>query len=175
MSGQQTQGQGQEEADIHSIEGQIKEVVAILFHQRTCLRRILIQIKNHMDQLHQGESFVVMGIGRKTDPGNQSGKRTGQNPRQIERSIPRVKQTVAIVIVASGFTIAAILRTFLFVFIPAGFMHDMLAFDNNRVSLDKRSLTEIAGLIDQYPIVSHIFIGVLGDILAFENDVSDSR
>ena len=128
-----------------------------------------------MDQPYQRDSFVVMGIGRKVDPGDQSGKCSGQNPREIERCIVRIEQILSIVIVAARFAIAAILRTFVLVFIPTGFVHDMLAFDNDGVSLFKGSFAEVAGLSNQNAVKGHILVGVAGHIFPLEDNVPDRR
>ena len=60
-----------------------------------------------------------VGIEDKAEPSEDRSGKGGENPFQIERGIARVEDTGLVVVVRPVLTTIAVLRTVVFVFVPA--------------------------------------------------------
>ena len=68
---------------------------------------------------------------------------------------------------------SSVFWTLVFVFVPAGFVKYMPAFCNDFVTFHKGGFAEIAGLLNQHSVVTHVLTSVSGYVFSLEQPIAD--
>ena len=116
-----------------------------------------------------------MGAAYKHEPRGKARQNGYKHPFHIEQGIAEIQQMVTVVIMRTFLTMTAMLRTMVFVVVPALLVHRMLALHHNLITRLERRLTEIARLRHRMSPETHLVAGVRDNIPMLEDTITDVR
>ena len=91
-----------------------------------------------------------------------------EDPLHVVGCIAAVGQVVAVVVMGAMLAAVAVLRTVVFVLVPAGLVHGMLALHHNLVARLKRLFAVVARLAHHSRGDTHVATGIADDVLMQE-------